>query len=120
MDIASIVGVDGFVAGLRRCGLTPVLDCAVVTFEVEVLGGPHTGRLVPTGVGVPELEAWPAVPPHWVHLPTDVPLTRTNSDVNETLFGWVRHSRQIAGWGDAEEPTQAWVAHVRGVLAEAA
>ena len=64
-----------------------------------------------------ELAAWPAVPPHWVHLPTDITFARTDADMNGCLPGWTRHSRQIASWGDATEPAQAWLAHVRGVLA---
>lgn len=57
--------------------------------------------------------------PHWVHLPETVTFTRTNIDRNECLPAWARHSRQIVGWGDATEPAQAWLGHVRGVLAEA-
>ena len=120
MDPASTAGVDGFLAGLRRCGLEPVVRGAVVTFAVEAPPGPRAGTVVETGVETAELTAWPAVPPHWVHLCTDITFARTNADATECLPGWVRHSRQIAGWGDAAEPAQAWLAHVRGVLAEAA
>lgn len=119
MDVASTAGVDGFIAGLRRCGLEPEVDGVVVTFAVEAHVGSRAARSVATGVGVPELWGWPAYPPHWVHFPADVVFARTNSDANETLPGWTRHSRQITGWGDAAEPAQAWLAHVRAVLAEA-
>jgi hypothetical protein len=30
-----------------------------------------------------------------------------------------KHSRQIKDWGDAADPAQAWVAHVRAILDEA-
>jgi hypothetical protein len=49
-----------------------------------------------------------------------VQFTSTNSNQEETLPGWVRHSRQVNGWGDAEEPAQAWLAHLRRVLQDAA
>ena len=119
MDPASTAGVDGFIAGLQRCGLTPVIRGAVVTFAVEAPTGPRAGTAIQTGVEITELQVWPTVPPHWVHLPANITFARTNSDANQCLPGWVRHSRQIAGWGDATEPAQAWIAHVRGVLAEA-
>jgi adenylosuccinate synthase len=55
-----------------------------------------------------------------VHFPAAVQFTRTNSSQQETLPGWVRHSRQVNGWGDAEEPAQAWLAHLRRILQDAA
>jgi hypothetical protein len=48
-----------------------------------------------------------------------VQFASTNSNTQETLPGWVRHSRQVNGWGDATEPAQAWIAHVRRVLQDA-
>ena len=36
-----------------------------------------------------------------------------------TDFSWLRHSRQIRGWGGDADPERAWVAHVRGVLGAA-
>lgn len=118
MDTASTAGVEGFMAGLRRCGLESAVQHGVVTFAVEACQGALAGQQVQTGVNVNELGAWPAVPPHWLHLPDGVTLSRTNIDLNETLPGWRRHSRQIVGWGDASEPAQGWIAHVRSVLAE--
>lgn len=120
MDPASAAGVDGFVAGLRRCGTIAQVQGAVVTFVVEAPAGGLAGAAVETGVEVVELVMWPVAPPHWIHLPESVRFGRTNSDRNGCLPGWSRHSRQIVGWGDATEPAQAWLAHVRGVLAEAA
>jgi hypothetical protein len=55
-----------------------------------------------------------------VHLPATVQFTATNASPAETLPGWVRHSRDVKGWGDAEEPAQAWLAHLRRVLEDAA
>lgn len=113
------VGVEGFLDGLRRLGVGARREADLVVFAVTAAGGAHAGADVETAVSVDELARWPQVPPHWVHLPQTIRLSRTNSRPS-SLAGWLRHSRNIAGWGDAAEPAQAWVAQVRGVLEEAA
>jgi hypothetical protein len=112
---ATTAGTDAFIAGLRRCGTDATVSAGIVMFTVVAAGrsGPFTTQ---AGVAVAELEAWPAVPPHWVHLPAAIQFTTTNINTDETLPGWVRHSRQVNGWGDAEEPAQAWMAHLRRIL----
>ena len=65
-----------------------------------------------------EVAQWPMVPPHWVHLPADIAFPSTNSQ----LFvqdGWLRHSRQVRGWGGEPDPAQAWLGHIRAVIGEA-
>jgi hypothetical protein len=116
---AATTGVDGFIAGLRRCGIDARVNTGIVVFMVVAAArsGPLTTQ---TGVATAELAAWSAVPPHWAHFPAMVQFTSTNSNQEETLPGWVRHSRQVNGWGDAEEPAQAWLAHLRRVLQDAA
>lgn len=114
----SDIGVDGFVNGLRRCGLEPIVEAGVVTFTVEALTGAHAGRTVSTGVSIDELAGWPAIPPHWVHFPGDITFSRSNTQ-GSSIPSWLKHSRQIAGWGNAAEPAQAWISHVRAVLGEA-
>ncbi|MFB8276982.1 hypothetical protein [Nocardia colli] len=113
-----VAGVDAFVAGLHRCGVELTREGGVVIFAVEAvtISGP---RILQTGVAVAELQAWPAVPPHWVHFPDSIQFTSTNTNSGETLPGWTRHSRDIRDWGNAAEPAQAWLAHVRSVLADA-
>lgn len=118
--MAPEVGPAGFVASLARCGVECEENGTVLTFTVRAVAGPLAGQDVPSGVGSEELAMWPGCPPHWVHLPETVVLAVTNADQTGTLGGWARHSRQIAGWGDAAEPGQAWLAHVRGVLGHAA
>ena len=120
MYAASAAGVDGFLAGLRRCETAAHVRGDVVIFAVEAVTGSLAGTRVESGVEIAELAMWPVAPPHWVHLPETITFARTNSDRNACLPGWIRHSRQIAGWGDAAEPAQAWLGHIRGVLAEAA
>ena len=116
--VATTVGVDGFLTGLQRCGVEPAVNGTIVVFTVAAAArsGPLTTQ---TGVAVTQLQAWPAVPPHWIHLPASVTFTSTNVNPDETLPGWLRHSRNIIGWGDAHEPAQAWLAHLRSVLQEA-
>lgn len=108
--------MEGFIAGLRRCGVTAAATGPVVTYDIVPCDGPLAGTPVSTGVAVAELATWPAMPPHWVHLPASVVLAPTNTNPDETLPGWTRHSRQVNGWGDAADLAQAWLAHVRGVL----
>jgi len=111
-------GESGFIAGLRRCGCQPERRNGVVVFSVVPVEGCHAGKLIETGVSADELRNWPSVPPHWVHLPASVRFSRTNQSAS-SIPGWVKHSRNIGGWGNASEPAQAWVAHVRAVLGEA-
>ena len=115
---ATAAGVDGFITGLRDCETAASVNTGIVVFTVVAAGrsGPLTTQ---SGVAVAELTAWPAVPPHWVHFPAVVRFEATNLSTEETLPGWVRHSRDIRGWGDAEEPAQAWQAHLRRVLEDA-
>jgi hypothetical protein len=111
-------GLEAFLAGLRRCGIEPAVEAGVVAFNVEPLAGARAGMTVPTGVEIQELATWPAVPPHWVHFPSDVQFPRSNTQPS-ALPGWTRHSRQIPRWGNAAEPAQAWLAHTRAIASEA-
>ena len=110
--------VAAFVAGLRRLQTGPEVRDGLVRYRVEPVEGRHAGELVETAVEVAELAAWPVAPPHWIHLPADVRLPATNSQPSPRT-GWLRHSRQIRGWGGDTDPERAWVAHVRGVLGAA-
>lgn len=111
-------GEEGFLAGLRRCGCEPEKRNGVIAFTVVPVDGSHAGEAIETGVGAEELSAWPSAPPHWVHLPSSVTIVHTNTQASP-IAGWLGHSRNLAGWGNAEEPAQAWIAHVRSVLADA-
>jgi hypothetical protein len=111
-------GADGFTAGLRECGLDPHVEGVIVRFEAKPLTGALAGTAVDCGVEVEELRSWPAVPPHWLHLPSAVRFPRTNSQDSPTA-GWLRHSRPPAGWGNDASPVSAYLAHVRGILGEA-
>ena len=91
-------------AGLVICSITPVAGaCASSSLEA--------------GVSVDELGGWPQVPPHWIHLPSEIKFASTNSQ-SSPKAGWLRHSRNCAGWGDAP-PAVCWTAHLQAVLIEA-
>lgn len=113
-----LVGLEGFVAGLLSCGIEALVEEGVVSFAVEPVSGARAGQLVEIGTGVEELASWPAVPPHWVHFPGEVQFLRTNTQPSSRA-GWTKHSRQITRWGN-DEPTHAWLAHLRAVAGEAA
>jgi len=104
---------------MDRCGAQPRVEGPVITFDVVPAGGSHAGTTLRSGAGVDEVGPWPTLPPHWVHLPAQVEIVPTNAAVSE-LEGWTKHSRDITAWGNAAEPAQAWLAHVRGVLEAAA
>ncbi|HEX2881503.1 MAG TPA: hypothetical protein VHO25_18365 [Polyangiaceae bacterium] len=111
------VGVEGFVQGLARLGCAPRVDAGLVLYSIEAVDGQRAGHHVETAVSVEELAKWPLVPPHWIHLASDVHLTRTNSRPSSRA-GWTMHSRQIKDWGDGTNPASSWASHVRGVLSE--
>jgi hypothetical protein len=110
--------VDEFTAGLSRLGANPERRGGLVVYQVESVAGHLPGEVIQTGVEIAELAGWPLAPPHWVHLPADLTFAHTNSQPSEQC-GWVRHSRQIAGWGTDSDAAQGWLAHVRGVIGEA-
>jgi hypothetical protein len=116
--VGAPTGVPGFIAGLGDCGLTAVTQHGVVTFAMVPVAGGQAGSEVPVGVAVDELGGWPAVPPHWVHLPNMISFAATNAQPS-TIPGWTKHSRGTATWGDAAHPVQAYLAHLRGVLGDA-
>jgi hypothetical protein len=118
LTASSETGPEGFRAGIQRCGAKPRIEESVVTFEVTPLDGSLVGTRTRAGVGIDELSSWPAVPPHWVHLPADVAFARSNTRPS-SVSNWVMHSREIRGWGNAADPAQAWIAHVRAVLGDA-
>jgi len=108
--------VTQFVVGLDSLAAAPGRRDALVVYRVDVLAGLHAGQAIETAVEVAELANWPVAPPHWIHLPTTITFAQTNCQPSP-LTGWLRHSRQITGWGTDLNPAQAWLAHVRGVLA---
>jgi hypothetical protein len=112
-------GARAFIAGLAECGIDATASADLVTLQVTPLYGSRAGEPTPVGVALDELTAWPAVPPHWIHLPDEVTFAHTNAQAS-TATGWKKHSRQANAWGNAEHPAQAYLGHLRSVLGEAA
>lgn len=115
MCSSSKTGEEGFLAGLHQCQCDYDIRSGVIVFTVIPTGGAHANRPIETGVSVNELTAWPSVPPHWVHFPACIKFSHTNSEPSGYPT-WLKHSRNITNWGNAEVPVQAWIAHVRSVL----
>ena len=110
-------GVQAFIQDMTELGFEPTLEAELVIYQVVPADGAYVGTAVETAVSVGELEAWPQIPPHWVHFASGVRFLRTNSRPSPKP-GWLMHSRQIAGWGDAPAGV-GWASHLRAVLSEA-
>ena len=110
-------GVEEFIQDMAALGVEARLEAELVIYTVMAVDGAYAGDSVETGVSVGELQPWPQVPPHWLHFPDAVKFSQTNSQ-SSPKSGWLKHSRQITGWGDAT-PGVAWASHVRAVLSEA-
>ena len=109
-------GVERFIQDMAGLGFEAMLEADLVVYRVMAVDGEYAGRSVETGVSAGELQPWPQVPPHWLHFPDAVTFSQTNSQPSPKP-GWLMHSRQITGWGDAP-PGVAWASHVRAVLSE--
>lgn len=110
------MSIEAFIQDMTELGFEATREVELVIYKVVAVDGAYAGRQVKTGVGVGELEPWPQVPPHWLHFPADVKFSQTNSKPS-SKSGWLMHSRQITGWGDAPAGV-AWASHVRAVLSE--
>lgn len=99
--------------------MRPEVRDGVVIYRVVPATGPLVGQDIPTGVSVDELQGWPAVPPHWIHLVQKVQFASTNIDLQGALEGWQCHSRDIGQWDMSRRPILNWISHVRGVLGHA-
>ena len=109
--------VDAFARDMDSVGLDPTIDNGLVLYRIIPVDGELAGTDVETGVAIDELDHWPLAPPHWLHFPDTIRFSHTNAEIS-TKPGWLKHSRNIAGWGDSP-PTSGWTSHVRAVLSEA-
>ena len=108
-----------FISDMTAEGAPARLVDAQILFDVQCFDGPLRGTVIPTGVSVSEVQSWPMVPPHWVHLPDAIEFAETNSDTTDCPAGWRRHSRDFSLTNMSIPPARAWLQHVRGVLAVA-
>lgn len=105
-----------FVDDMSAVGALVRAEPGRLVYEVLAVGGAFKGQMVTTGVSLSEVQAWPQVPPHWVHLPDVVVFETTNSDCTDCPPGWKRHSREFAFSDMSAAPAIVWLRHVRGLL----
>lgn len=105
-----------FVADMTAAGAPARLVGQQILFDVEAVAGPLRGQVISTGVSVSEVQSWPMVPPHWIHLPDTIEFAETNTDTTDCPPGWRRHSRDFSLSFMSIPPARAWLQHVRGVL----
>jgi hypothetical protein len=107
-----MTGVDRFMAALKDLGL----ECeqrgqlVVVTLDVSPLNS--SGR---HQVGADPPNDFPNVPPHWLHLRSDLALPQGGAQASELGTDWRKwsrpHPKWVAGAGGRE-----WVSHARSLL----
>lgn len=85
-------------------------------YEVMAVGGFLAGQKVLTGVSLSEVQNWPMIPPHWVHLPDTIAFAATNMDETDCPPRWKRHSRDFGFTDMSMAPAMAWLRHVRGFV----
>ena len=105
-----------FITDMTATGASAQVNGPRILYSVTAIGGALAGQTITTGVSVSEVESWPAIPPHWIHLPASVEFEQTNMDETDCLPGWKRHSREY-GYADMSvPPALAWLRHVRGFV----
>jgi hypothetical protein len=112
-------GPDRFLADLAAAGASAYRDGPVIVYTVVPATGNLAGVEIDTAVSTAELQSWPTVVPHWLHFREAITFPHTNTDTNDCLPGWVRHSRDIGQWDTSAPPARVWLAHLRGVLSVA-
>ena len=110
------VATKQFMDDMTAVGASARLDGTRILYEVKAVSGALSGQLVTTGVSVTEVQSWPMVPPHWIHLPDSVMFEATNMDDTDCPPGWKRHSRDFAFTNMNMPPALSWLRHVRGFI----
>lgn len=105
-----------FVEDMAAASAPAWVDGARILYNVVAVGGSLAGTTVTTGVSLAEVQSWPMVPPHWIHLPDSIAFAATNTDTTDCPPGWVRHSRDYNFTDTTTPPALAWLRHVRGFL----
>lgn len=108
-------GCERFMVELKELGF----ECeqrgqlVVVTMDVSPpdLPSPHM-------VGVEPPSDFPNVPPHWLHLSSDLALPEGKPRQSELGVGWQKWSRKHPKWPPGAGARE-WVAHVRSLLLSA-
>lgn len=118
--MSDVIGLTGpaqqFINDMTAAGAPARAEGPRILYDVVAVGGALTGQTVTTGVSVSEVQSWPMVPPHWIHLPDSVTFTATNMDETDCQPGWKRHSRDFSYTDMSMPPALAWLRHVRGFI----
>ena len=112
-------GVARFIADLEEEGHKPTRCGDAVRYTVVPAAGRYAGQEVETGVSVSELQGWPTVPPHWIHLPDEVNFTHTNTDTPTARPAGGATPAKPARGRMTRKPILIWISHVRGMLGQA-
>jgi hypothetical protein len=119
MDAVAGTGIDAFIGGVEAQQIPVDRRDALLIYRLVPLTGAAATLEVETGIEIGELAGWPAVPPHWVHVPNSLQLAGGGQQPS-TLDGWSRYSRPHPGRLDASAaPAREWIAHVRALLGTA-
>lgn len=105
-----------FINDMAAAGASARVDGPRVLYDVVAVGGALNGETVASGVSVSEVQSWPMVPPHWVHLQDSITFAETNMDDTDCQPGWKRHSRDFSYTDTSMPPALAWLRHVRGFV----
>lgn len=104
-----------FVDDMTAAGAAAWIDGTQVLYKVQATDGQLAPEIITTGVGLADVQSWPAIPPHWVHLPETLTFPQTNEEATECP-GWKRHSRDYGNPDPTVPPALSWLRHVRGCL----
>lgn len=116
-DASGLTGpAQQFIDDMCAVGASAYADGPRILYDVVAVGGALNGQTVMTGVSVSEVQSWPMVPPHWIHLPDSVAFPETNMDDIDCPSGWKRHSRDFSYTDMSILPALAWLRHVRGFI----
>ncbi|GAA1697379.1 hypothetical protein GCM10009808_13570 [Microbacterium sediminicola] len=105
-----------FIADMTAAGAPARADGPRILYDIVAVGGAHAGQTITTGVSIAEVQSWPAVPPHWIHLPGGIRFAETNMDDTDCAPGYKRHSRDYSYNDTSIHPARAWLSHVRGFI----
>jgi hypothetical protein len=115
-ELAQSEAAQQFIDDMTAAGASARVDGPRILYDVTPVNGALAGQLITTGVSVSEVQSWPAVPPHWIHLPETVRFAQTNIDSTDCAPGFVRHSRDYSYTDTSIPPARSWLSHVRGFV----
>lgn len=106
-------GPDRFVADLQTLGFRCVRfgPLVVVTLDVATAAVPGVSE-----VGADPPGDFPLVPPHWLHLRSNLVLPQGGARASELGPEWRKWSRPHPRWRGGSNGAREWLAHARSLL----